>query len=102
MLTAIVRFRLRPGITMEEALGEVRHTVPIYQAEPDLVRKQIHLDPARGEGRSVYLWRSREAAERFFDRARPMIKAQTGFEPEVELLDTQVLFDKQSGEVVFP
>lgn len=100
--TAIVRFRLRPGITLEEALGEVRHTVPIYQAEPDLIRKQISLDIEGGCGRSVYLWRDRAAATRFFERAAKMIEAQTGFAPEIELLDTHVLVDNATGEVVFP
>lgn len=101
-VTAIVRFRLRPGITLPEALDEVRHTVPIYRAEPALVRKQIHLDVGRGEGRSIYLWRDRAAAEAFFERARPMIAAQTGAEPEVELLPTHVLVDNSTGEVAFP
>ena len=100
--TAIVRFRLRPGITLDEALGEIRHTVPVYQAEPELVRKQISLDIEGGEGRSVYLWRDRAAAERFFARAAEMIRAQTGFAPEVELLDTYVVVDNDTGEAVFP
>ncbi len=59
MITALVHFALRPGITLEEAIEEVRHTIPIYEAEPALIRKQIGLDPENGEGFSVYLWKDR-------------------------------------------
>ncbi len=101
MITAIVRFKLRPGITREQALEEVRHTVPIYQSQPALIRKQIALDLEAGEGRSIYLWSEREAAERFFEMARPMLRQQTGAEPEIELLETQVVVDNSTGDVIF-
>lgn len=102
MITTIVRFRLAPGETRDQALEEIKRTVPIYQAAaPALIRKQISIDAEKGEGCSVYLWRDREAAERFFERARVMIKAKTGHEPDVEFLTCDVLVDNQSGEILF-
>lgn len=99
MFTGIVRFKLRPGITREQALEEIRHTIPIYQAQPALVRKQISLDLEAGEGVSVYLWRDRAAAERFYEMARPMLVKQTGAEPDIRLMETQVIVDNGTGEV---
>ncbi len=102
MLTTIVRFRLAPGEDHAGAMEEIRRTIPIYQAAgPALVRKAIHLDAAKGEGRSVYFWRDRASAEAFFARAREMILAKTGHAPEVEYLDCDVLVDNEAGEVHF-
>jgi hypothetical protein len=101
MITAIVRFKLRPGITREQALDDIKHTIPLYQAQADLVRKQISLDLDRGEGMSVYLWKARASAEKFYEMARPILKEQTGAEPEITLHDTVVVVDNSTGEVSF-
>lgn len=101
MITAIVRFKLRPGITREEALDDIRHTIPLYQKQDALIRKQISLDLDRGEGMSVYLWKERAAAEAFYAMARPILKQQTGHEPEISLHETHVLVDNEAGTVVF-
>lgn len=100
MLTAIVRFRLKPGEDRAGALAEIDKTIPLYQAAaPALVRKAIHLDVENGIGTSVYLWSDRSAAERFFEMAKANIKAATGFEPDVTLMDVDVLVDNDSGVV---
>lgn len=101
MITAIVRFKLRPGITREQALDDIKHTIPLYQAEADLVRKQISLDLGRGEGMSVYLWKQRASAETFYEMARPILRQQTGAEPEITLHETAVVVDNSTGEVIF-
>jgi len=100
MITALVTFRLPPGESREAALAEIAKTIPLYQAAaPALVRKAIHLDMEKGVGRSVYWWRDRASAERFFEMAKANIKARTGHEPEVELIDASVLVDNEKGEV---
>ena len=99
MITAIVRFKLRPGITREQARADIEHTIPLYQAQAALVRKQISLDLEKGEGLSVYLWRDRAAAEAFYAMARPVLRQQTGAEPEISLHETVVVVDNERGEV---
>lgn len=99
MITAIVRFKLRPAATLEETLEEIGQMIPFYQAQDQLVRKQICLDLEKGEGRSIYLWRDRAAAEAFFAMARPILRKQTGAGPDIELLETHVIVDNSSGEV---
>lgn len=100
MITAIVRFKLRPGITREQALEDIRHTIPLYQGQAALIRKQISLDFQRNEGVSVYLWQERGPAEAFYEMARPILRQQTGAEPEISLHETYVLVDNSSGEVI--
>lgn len=101
MVTAIVRFKLRPGVDLAHAVAEIRAQLPMYQAQPALLRKQISLDPDRGEGTSVYLWKDRAAAETFFAAARPILREQTGAEPDITIMDTQVLVDNVSGDAIF-
>lgn len=102
MITVIVRFKLPPGESHEAALAEISHTIPLYQrAGPALIRKQICIDAARGEGRSIYLWSDRAAAEAFFAMATANIKARTGQVPEIEYLETHVVVDNNLGEVTF-
>jgi hypothetical protein len=102
MITAIVTFRLAPGEDRAGALEEIRKTIPLYQAAaPALIRKAIHLDPANGVGRSVYLWADRASAEAFFAMARANIRAKTGHEPDVELFDVDVMVDNAAGAVQF-
>lgn len=102
MISTIVRFRLPEGETREEALAEIRKTVPIYQAAaPALIRKAIHIDAEAGVGRSIYLWTDRAPAEAFFARASAMIAAKTGHAPEIEYLECDVVVDNSTGEVTF-
>jgi hypothetical protein len=102
MITTIVRFKLPPGESHDVALGEIKHTIPLYQkAGPALIRKQICLDAAKGEGRSIYLWSDRASAEAFFKMATANIKARTGQVPEIEYLETHVVVDNSTGEVIF-
>ncbi len=101
MLTASVRFRLKPGEDRVGALAEIDRTISLYQAAgPALVRKAIHLDVENGVGTSVYLWSDRTAAEQFFEMAKANIKAATGFEPDVSLMDVDVLVDNAEGTVM--
>ncbi len=98
MVTVIVRFALREGITAGEALAEIREMLPMYRAQEALAHKQISLDVERRRGTSVYLWDERAAAEAFFAMARGKLREQTGAEPDIELLDTQVYINNRTGE----
>ncbi|MCU0757839.1 MAG: hypothetical protein MUF07_01385 [Steroidobacteraceae bacterium] len=99
MITAISKFRLRPGLTRAQAIAEIHETVPVYKGRPGLVRKYIALDFEAGYGMGIYLWNERAAAEQFFQFARAKIREQTGSDPEITLLDTPVIVDNLTGEV---
>ena len=69
MITAVVRFRLPEGTTRDDAKAMFEKSAPNYRGVPGLVRKYyLYGDDRTGGG--VYLWNSREAAERFYDLAR--------------------------------
>ena len=68
MITAIVRFRLPEGTTRDDAKAMFEKSGPNYRGVPGLVRKYyLYGDDRTGGG--VYLWNSREAAERFYSRS---------------------------------
>ena len=68
MITAIVRFRLPPGTTRDDAKALFEKSVPNYQGVPGLVRKYyLYGDDLTGGG--VYLWTERAIAERFYSEA---------------------------------
>src|SRR5215470_15123192 len=62
-------------------------------ASPGLVRKYyLYGDDRTGGG--VYLWNSREAAERFYSEAwRTTIAQRYGAQPEVSFYDTAVIVE---------
>lgn len=100
MITALSKFKLRPGLTRDQAIAEIHETIPIYKGRPDLVRKYIGLDFEAGYGIGIYLWKNRESAEKFFAFARAKIREQTGSDPEITFLDTPVIVDNVTGEVL--
>src|SRR5918911_935385 len=65
MITAIVRFPLTPGTKLEDARVLFEGSAPKYRGAPGLVRK-YYLFGEDGTGGGVYLWESREAAERMY------------------------------------
>src|SRR5262249_19284486 len=68
MVTAVVRFRLPEWTTREDAKAMFEKSAPNYRGVPGLVRKYyLYGDDRTGGG--VYLWNSREAAERFYSEA---------------------------------
>ena len=58
MITEIVMFRLPEGMSRDDALAKYRLSIPIWQANPDLIRKAFLFDEASRQGGGVYLWRN--------------------------------------------
>jgi hypothetical protein len=93
MITAVVRFPLPPGTTLEQAKAFFEGSAPKYQGAPGLVRK-YYLFGEDGTGGGVYLWESREAAEKMYSDAwKKMIADRYGTAPEITYFDTPVIVD---------
>src|SRR2546425_822526 len=60
MITAIVRFKLPEGTSLETAKAMFEKSAPNYKSAPGLVRKYYLFGEDRTGG-GVYLWESREA-----------------------------------------
>jgi hypothetical protein len=93
MITAIVRFPLPKGMTLDDAKAVYEKSVPNYQGVPGLVRK-YYLFGQDQIGGGVYLWQSKEAAEKMYSAAwKKMITERYCTAPEISYYDTPVIVD---------
>lgn len=100
MITAMVQFRL-PHPLDREAAGELfKGSAPRYRTVEGLVRKYYLLSEDGLTAGGIYLWRSREDGERFYDREwREFIVSRYGSQPVVTWFETPVIVDNLSGEI---
>jgi heme-degrading monooxygenase HmoA len=101
MITTIVQFALTTPISLEDAAKRFRSSAPKYQRMPGLIRKYyIRSEDGRTAG-GVYLWESREAAERVYAgdwRAR--VAQLYGAEPSISWFDSPVIVDNTTGATI--
>jgi hypothetical protein len=101
MITALVQFKLPQPITRDKAREIFSGTAPKYRDLPGLVRKYYLLSEDGGTAGGVYLWRSREDAERLYtDDWRKFVAEKYGAEPSVQYFATQVIVDNLIGEII--
>jgi hypothetical protein len=100
MITAIVRFKLPPTVKLAEAAELFKGSAPKYRQLPGLVRKYYLYDSDAGVGGGVYLWKSREAADRVYTTEWKQSLAQRyGAEPEISYFATPVVVDNAIDEI---
>jgi len=93
MITAVVRFPLPEGTTSAQAEAMFEHSVPAFRGVPGLVRK-YYLYGEGPVGGGVYLWESREAAERLYTAEwRQGLAERFGTAPEILFFETPVIVD---------
>lgn len=98
MIIALVRFDLPPGTGVADATKLYEQSVPRYRDVPGLVRKHYLFNEGTGGG--VYVWESREAAERVYTPEwRRSIAERFGREPEVLYFENPVTVDNLTGQV---
>ncbi len=96
MITAIVRFGLPPGTSLEAAKAMFEKSAPNYKGVPGLVRK-YYLFGDDGTGGGVYLWESREAADSMYSDAwRKMISERFGNPPRITYFESPVIVDNST------
>jgi hypothetical protein len=100
MITEIVLFDLPAGTTRAAMIAQFKDSIPRWRDNPELLRKHMIFDLARGKGGGVYLWPSIEAAQRAHDEAfRQRILAQFGSEPSYQYFETPVIVDNERHDV---
>jgi hypothetical protein len=93
MITAIVRFKLPEGTSLAAAKTMFEKSAPNYKNAPGLVRKYYLFGEDRTGG-GVYLWESREAADRMYSEGwRKMIAERYGVAPDITYYETPVIVD---------
>lgn len=98
MITAIVRFKLPETMKLADAEKIFRGSAPIYEGMPGLVRKYYIFDEASHTGGGVYLWESREAAEKVYNADwLKTVTARYGAPPELNFFESPVIVDNASA-----
>ena len=96
MITEVITFKLRPGMTRDDVVVAYRKTAPMWRANPDCIRKSYLYDRERGLGGGAYLWKSLEAAQRAHgDAWRTMINDLYGSEDQISItyFETPIVAD---------
>lgn len=104
MICEIVSYTAPPGLDRDGMIEDAMSVVPKWQAQPELIRKHFLWSSDREKCCGVYLWKSREAAERAHDAAwREAVENRTGQAPEISYFDAFMILDNEAGDVtVFP
>ena len=101
MITAIATFRLPKRLTVDEARAIFQGTAPRYQSQPGLIRKYYVLAEDGMTAGGVYLWESRQAAEALYTGEwRAFVTGKYGTPPELVYMDTPVIVDNATGQIV--
>jgi len=98
MITAIVQFQMPAPMTLEEAARRFESSAPKYQNMPGLIRKYyIRSEDGRTAG-GVYLWQSRQAAEKVYSGEwKARVEALYGAKPVIAWFDSPVVVDNLMG-----
>jgi len=96
VITEVITFKLREGMTREDVVATYRRTAPIWRANPECIRKCYLYDGERRLGGGAYLWKSIEAARAAHgDAWRRMINELYGSEDQVSIVyfETPIVAD---------
>ncbi len=98
MITAIVLYDLPENIGLEECRRHFTMIAPDFLKAPGFVRKQFICEREGRVAGGVYMWESRQAAEKFYTGPwREGIRARYGNDPRIQYFETVALADKASG-----
>ena len=101
MITALVQFRLPSPITLAEATRRFETSAPKYRNIPGLIRKYYIRSEDGSTAGGIYLWESRQAAERVYDREWcERVAKLYGAEPTIAWFDSPLVVDNASGGTI--
>lgn len=101
MITALVQFKLPQPLSREKALELFSGTAPKYRGIHGLIRKYYILSQDGTSAGGVYLWSSREDAERLYtEEWEKFIFDKYGTLPSVIYFESPVIVDNVAGEII--
>jgi hypothetical protein len=99
VIIELVLFKSPPGMSRAEILEDAKTTTPRWRANRELLRKHYLLSED-GEGGGVYIWPSKEAAQKAHDAEwRAGVEKRTGSQPVIRYFDLLMLVDNEKGTV---
>lgn len=94
MIITIVHFNPSSIITVDQAHALFEEHAPRYQKLPGLMRKYFLLSEDGQTIGGVYLWKTRQDAERFYNSDfKQFILTQFGCEPTITYFEAPVIVD---------
>ena len=99
MITAIVQFDLPADVDRQKASEIFQRIAPLYRKMEGLIHKYFCFS-AEGKGAGIYLWETREAAEKVYAGVwRERIKELYGVEPEIQYYEPLLVVDNAAGQI---
>lgn len=99
MITAIVQFDLPADVDRQKASEIFQRIAPLYREMEGLIHKYFCFSD-EGKGAGIYLWKSREAAEKVYAGVwRERIKELYGVEPEIQYYEPLLVVDNAAGQI---
>jgi hypothetical protein len=100
MITVITEFKLAEKISTEQAREIFLSTAPTYLGVAGLLRKSYFLTQDGTKVGGIYLWQSREDADRTYTADwQDFVRAKYGTEPSITYLECPVIVDNVSNEI---
>jgi hypothetical protein len=96
MISEVVTFKLRAGMTRAEVVAMYRKTSSIWRNNPDCIRKCYLFDGEKHLGGGAYLWKNIEAAKMAHgEEWRRMINDLYGSEDQISItyFETPIVAD---------
>jgi len=100
MITAVVQFDLPSDVDRQKASETFKKIAPLYQSMDGLIQKYFCFSE-EGKGAGIYLWETREAAEKIYygGEWRERIIELYGAEPEIQFYEMLLTVDNAVGEI---
>ncbi|NJP09873.1 MAG: YdhR family protein [Leptolyngbyaceae cyanobacterium RU_5_1] len=101
MIAVLVQFKLPASMTREHVKELFADIAFMFFDIPGLIRKYFLLAEDTDTVGGVYLWRSRQDAERYYtENFRLSIREQFGSEPFIIYFESPVVVDNMTGEAI--
>jgi hypothetical protein len=100
VITALVQFKLPQPVTRDKARELFSASAPRYREVPGLVRKYYVLAQDGASAGGVYLWKSKEDAERLYSADwKKSIQERYGAPPSITYFESPVVVDNLAGAI---
>lgn len=100
MITVIVEFKLPEPISVAAAKETFLSTAPKYRGMPGLLRKYYFLSEDGSKAGGIYLWASREDADRIYTQEwAAFVRGKYGTDPSLTYLECPVVVDNLSNQI---
>jgi hypothetical protein len=101
VITVISQFKLPKPVTIEEARNIFLGTAPNYRDFPGLIRKYYLLSQDGRTVGGVYLWNSKEEADKLYtEEWKSFVRSKYGEAPTLLYFECPVVVDNLSQELI--